>query len=221
MLPLNHIGFEIGSVPLVASLRCTFTKAYEYTPGPDLQDVKKMYSVAYVIRPRTSESNACLCFTAVVQDSISQTMEERPDMCDPSRTVILDLEAASEWQMDSIVEPVFWEPVKSLDDDKQVQCLPVFKAQQLVYQLCAENITKGALVPMTPEAERHLLLTGGCSHPSQLCEEEGVLCVQSRAAHRRWFHVVCATIGVMHHVATKPTWVGFVLAMSEAQGGRS
>ena len=36
-----------------------FTKVYEYRKG---EEVKK-FSVAYVIRPRTKEANACLCFT--------------------------------------------------------------------------------------------------------------------------------------------------------------
>ena len=43
-------------------------------------------------------------------------------MGDPSRSVILDLQAASEWRVDSTVEPEFLEPVKSLDDNMQVQC---------------------------------------------------------------------------------------------------
>ena len=35
-----------------------------------------------------------------------------------------------EWKMDSTVEPMFLEPFKSLDDDMQVQCLPVYRAKE-------------------------------------------------------------------------------------------
>ena len=47
-----------------------------------------------------------------------------PDVCDPSRSVVLDLQENSEWQMDSIVKIALPDPVKSLDDDMQAQCLP-------------------------------------------------------------------------------------------------
>ena len=53
-----------------------------------------------------------------------------PDVCDLSRSVVLDLQKASKWGMDSIVELAFLDPVKFLDDDMQVQRLPVHKAEQ-------------------------------------------------------------------------------------------
>ena len=37
-----------------------FTKVYDYYKG---NEVKKKFSIAYVIRTRTKEANACLCFT--------------------------------------------------------------------------------------------------------------------------------------------------------------
>ena len=42
---------------------------------------------------------------------------------------MLDLQEASALQMDSIVELAFLGPVKSLDDDMQVQCLSIYKAE--------------------------------------------------------------------------------------------
>ena len=50
-------------------------------------------------------------------------------MCDPSRSVGLSLQENSEWHMDSIVELALLDPVKSLDDDMQAQCHPVYKAE--------------------------------------------------------------------------------------------
>ena len=108
------------------------------------------------------------------------------DLDGPSRSIVLDLQAASEWRVESAVEQEFLEPAKSLDDDMQVQCLPVHKSQvpkwvywkvpkvtslrdlsrmpvwcrkpqPLVCQLCAEGLTKGAPVPTRSDAERQLL----------------------------------------------------------------
>ena len=81
-----------------------FTKVYEYNKGDEM---KRMYSVAYITRPRTREANACLCFTLLSGIPKKRPWKRDPDMCDSSRSVVLDLQEASEWHMDSIVELAF------------------------------------------------------------------------------------------------------------------
>ena len=130
--------------------------------------------------------------------------KRHPGLEDPSRSVILGLQSASEWRVDSTVELKFLELVKPLDDDMQVQCLPVHKSreprwtyrkvpkvtslrdfsripvwcrkpQPFVYHLCAEDLTKGALIPTLSEAERELLLKEGVLSPES--SVRGRVCV--------------------------------------------
>ena len=80
-------------------------------------EAKRMYSVAHVVRLRTKEANACTCFTLMSGIPEKRPWKRDPGTSDSSRSVLLDLQAASEWRMDSTVELRFLEPVKSLDDD--------------------------------------------------------------------------------------------------------
>ena len=158
-----------------------------------------------MIRPRTKESSACLCFPVLSGAPNKKPWKRDPDMSDPSRSVILDLQTATEWKMDSTIKQVFLEPMKSLEDDMQVQCFPVYrpteprwmyrkvpcnsrvvsKTQQLVYSLRAETITKGAFLPTISLRQRDIsCCRKGCSHPSHLQKEEDVQRVLLRAAHR-------------------------------------
>ena len=72
-------------------------KNYEQSSSEN--EVKKKYSVAYVIRPRTKESNACLRFTLLSGVPDKKSWKRDPDMSDPSRSV-----KGTEWKMDSTVE---------------------------------------------------------------------------------------------------------------------
>ena len=147
-----------------------FTKVYEYKKG---DEVKRVYLVAYITRPRTKEANACLCFTLVSGMPKKKPWKRDPDVREPSRTVVLDLQENSEWQMDSTVKITLLDPAKPLDDDMQVQCLPVYKAEapQWTYRkvpklaslseattacLSIEDITESLLVSQLSDAERHL-----------------------------------------------------------------
>ena len=75
------------------------------------------------------------------------------------------------------------------------------KPQQLVYQLCAEDITKGALVPHLPEAERHLLLVEGALPPESSARGRTcVMCPVKGGSPKlipcclcnNWCHVPCS-----------------------------
>ena len=141
-------------------------------------------------------------------------------MCDPSRSVILDLQAASERRMDSTVEPVFLGPLKSLDDDVQVQCLPVCKAKdpRWMYRGRCRRLPRpetsvefqcgvgshshlciSCALKMSPKELLSQLCL--CSHPSHLREEGGVSCGPVRAGSPKlvpcclcnnWRHVPCS-----------------------------
>ena len=102
-----------------------FTKVCECVVD---EEVRRVYFVAYVIRPRTKDENACLCSTLMSKVPSKKPWKRGPDVRDPSRSVILDLQSNSEWSMQSTVEPKFLKLVETLDD-MQVQCLPVAKSK--------------------------------------------------------------------------------------------
>ena len=95
---------------------------------------------------------------------------------DPSRGIILDLQEHCVWEMPVTVMMHIKEVQLPLDDDMQIQCLPVYrtdrpkwayrkvpkvtkfrnfdklpawcrKPQGMTYQFCAEDMTKNAIVP--------------------------------------------------------------------------
>ena len=86
-----------------------FDKVYEYLVEGK---VKKMYSVAYVIRPRTKDASACLCLTLTSKFPMKRPWKRHPGVADPSQSIFLDLQSASEWRMDSTVEEKFLEQMK-------------------------------------------------------------------------------------------------------------
>ena len=51
-----------------------------------------------------------------------RTAEKR----DPSRGILLDLQDDPEWKMDSTIMAQNIDPITALDDNTQVQCLPVY-----------------------------------------------------------------------------------------------
>ena len=83
-----------------------FTKVYEYG---DEQEVKRMYSAAYVIKPRTERENAYLCLSLM-----SKPWSRNPDLPDPSMSVVLDSQDMSEWCVQSVVEPKLLKPTSPL-----------------------------------------------------------------------------------------------------------
>ena len=65
-----------------------YTKVYEYTVDGT---VRRRYSVAHVVRPRTSTENACLCFTLMSKLPECKPWKRAAGEKDPSRGIILDL----------------------------------------------------------------------------------------------------------------------------------
>ena len=64
-----------------------FTKVYEYGTR---DKVKRMHSVAYVIKPRTENESAYLCFSLMSKALTEKPWFRDPDSNDPSRSVVLD-----------------------------------------------------------------------------------------------------------------------------------
>ena len=85
------------------------------------EEVKRMYSVAYVIRPK--DKSACLCFSLMSKAPTRMPWHGDPDDKGPSRIVVLDLHDDSECYMQSVVEPKFLDLISVIEDDMQVQCL--------------------------------------------------------------------------------------------------
>ena len=138
--------------------------------------MKRMCSVAYVVKPRGERENVCLCFSLLSQPPSQKPWSRDPDLPDPSRSVILDLQDMSEWCMKSVVEPKLPVPeyhlmmtlkcnvYQCLDLTPRVGCIwkvpKVFspfrnfegipkccrKPQALTYHLCAKGITQAGLV---------------------------------------------------------------------------
>ena len=167
---------------------------------------KRKFSVAYVIRPRTRTTNACLCSTLMSKMPDSKPWSRAADKRDPSRGVLLDLQEDCDWKMEPTVLIPNIDPITALDDNMQAQCLPVYGADQpmwtyrkvpkvtafrtfarlpfwrrkpmkFTYHLCADDLTKSTIVPALPEKDRKALL------------EHGVLPSESSAKDR--FCVMC------------------------------
>ena len=164
-----------------------YTKVYEYQCG---SQTKRMYSVAYVVRPRTATSEACLCFPLMNAVPKCKPWERPVGQKDPSRSVLLDLKPFPNWQLPATVLDLGNDIAKDLTDDLQVQCLPVArsstpkwtyrtlpkvtnfrifgrlpawgrKPQRMTYHLCAEDITKNCFVPNLLKEEQDDLFTRG------------------------------------------------------------
>ena len=171
--------YEIGSRDLETIPRCVDTRLTGET--------KRKFSVAYVVRPRTRTTNACLCFTLMSKMPDGKPWSRAADKQDPSRGVLLDLQEDCDWKMDSTVLIPNIDPITALDDNMQVQCLPVCgsdqtkwtylkvlkvtafrtfaklpswcgKPKDFAYRLCTENMTKTAIAPALPEEDRKALL---------------------------------------------------------------
>ena len=169
-----------------------YTKVYEdQVEG----ETRRKFSVAFAVRPRTQSSNACLCFTDV-------------------EGVLLDLKEDCEWRMDSTVMIPNIDPATALDDNMQVQCLPVHrsdqpkwtyrkvpkvaasrsfaslpswcrKPQKMTYRLCAEDLTRSTIVPSLPEEDRRALLEHGEVPPESSAKDRFcVMCLVKRGSSR-------------------------------------
>ena len=97
-----------------------FTKVYEYM---SFDTVKPKYSVAYVVRPRSARENACLCFSLMSKIPSQKLWAHDPDGSDLSRSVILDLQDMSEWDMSSSVSE--WDMSSSVSDEQTVPEFPI------------------------------------------------------------------------------------------------
>ena len=102
-----------------------YTKVYEYQCG---SQTKRMYSVAYVVRPRTATSEACLCFSLMKEVPKCKPWERPAGQKDPSRSVLLDLRPFPNWQLPATVLDLGNDIARDLTDDLQVQCLPVARS---------------------------------------------------------------------------------------------
>ena len=100
-----------------------YTKVYEYQVG---NETRRCFSVAHVVRPRTSSTNACLCFTLMTRLPDLRPWKRAAGEKDPSRGIILDLQEKCDWKMPATVMLHSKEVALSLNDGLQVQCLPVF-----------------------------------------------------------------------------------------------
>ena len=89
-------------------------------------ETRRKFSVAHVVRPRTMTSNACLCFTLMSKMPEQKPWKRSGNAQDPSRGMILDLQEDGEWKMPSTVILPSIDIATSLEDNMQVQCLPVF-----------------------------------------------------------------------------------------------
>ena len=150
-------------------------------------ETRRWFSVAHVVRPRTQSTNACLCFTLMSKMPDQKPWKRSADTKDPSRGMILDLQETWDWNMPATVFLHSKEIALSLEDNMQVQCLPVFgtdrpkwtyrkvpkvtefrsfrripswcrKPHEMTYHLCAEDTTKNAIVPNLPDEEQDDLL---------------------------------------------------------------
>ena len=93
-----------------------FTKVNEYKSG---EEVKRKYSVAFVVRPRNASANACWCFSLVLKIPSQKLWARDPDLPDSSSSVFLDLQDVD--KCPSIVAPDEPVPEPPLDDMMMVQ----------------------------------------------------------------------------------------------------
>ena len=163
-----------------------YVKAHEYQADGE---TTRKFSVAHVVRPRAMASNACLSFTLMSKMPDQKRWKRSGSAQDPSRGIVLDLQEDCEWKMPSTVLPPSIDIATTLEDN-MVQCLPVFgsdhprwtyrkvpkvtkfrnfgrippwcrRPQKMTYHLCAEDMTKTAIVPNLPEEDRDALTNHG------------------------------------------------------------
>ena len=84
-----------------------------------------------------------------------------PDERDPSRSITLDLQEHNDWKMDSTVLMNTFDSAQPLEDDMQVQCLPVYKPQW-TYRTVPRSLHSGHLIGSP-------LSAGDCSHLHFMC----------------------------------------------------
>ena len=102
-----------------------YTKVYEYQIDGQ---TKRMYSVAHKVHPRTATTEACLCFALMSAPPAHKPWKRSAGQKDPSRSIILDLRQAQDWRLPATVLAARDDIAKNLEDDMQVQCLPVSKS---------------------------------------------------------------------------------------------
>ena len=147
-----------------------------------------------------------------------------------SRGIILDLQDNCDWKMPSTVMLHSNDIALSLEDNMQVQCLPVFgsdrpqwtyiklpkvtefrnfgrippwcrRPQKMTYHLCAEDMTKTAIVPNLPEEDRDDLINRGIlPRESSAKDRRCVMCPIKGGSPRllpcclcyNWCHIGCS-----------------------------
>ena len=77
-----------------------YTKVYEHQWE---DETRRMYSVAYVVRPRTPTTEACLCFSLMRDLPTSKPWKRPTGQKDPSRSILLDLKPSLNWQLPATV----------------------------------------------------------------------------------------------------------------------
>ena len=220
--PITQVAGDVPVEPLPVHADATqlrdwqsgfggYTKVYEYQCGGQ---TKRMYSVAYVVRPRTATSEACLCFSLMEAMPSCKPWKRPAGQKDPSRSILLDLRPFPNWQLPATVLDLGNDIAKDLTEDLQVQCLPVArsstpkwtyrtlpkvtnfrtfgrlppwgrKPQKMTYHVCAEDITKNCIVPNLPDDEREDLLTRGALPPSSSARDmHCVMCPVRRGSPR-------------------------------------
>ena len=210
-------------------------------------ETKRKFSVAYVVWPRTEATNACLCFTMMSKMPDGKPWSRSADERDPSRGVLLDLQANCDWKMDSTVLLPNIDPVTALDDNMQVQCLPVYQADQpkwryrrvpkvssfrtfarlpswcrkpqaFTYHMCAENITKTTLVPALSEEDRKALLEDGVAPPESSAKDRFCVMCPAREGLHDYSHTLPVSQLVSHWLQL-PDTPGQSLSISCANSG--
>ena len=188
-----------------------YTKVYEYTVDGT---TRRRYSVAHVVRPRTSTTNACLCFTLLSNLPEKKPWKRAAGEKDPSRGIILDLQEVRDWKMPATVMMHNNDLQLSLDDNSFVQCLPVYrtdrpkwayrkvpkvtkfrnfdripswcrKPQGMTYQFCAEDMTTTGIVPNLQAEDRADLFDRGLlPHESSARDRHCIMCPVRRGSAR-------------------------------------
>ena len=204
-----------------------YAKVYEYQVDGE---TRRRFSVAHVVRPRTRSTNARLRFTLMSKMSDQKPWKRPAGTKDPSQGIVLDLQEKCDWKMPATVMLHSKEVALSLEDNMQVQCLPVFgsdrpkwtyrkvpkvtdfrnfgriplwcrKPQEMTYHLCAEDMTKNAIVPNLPDEERDdLLIRGILPQESSARDRHCVMCPVKRGSPKllpcclcyNWCHAGCS-----------------------------
>ena len=136
-----------------------------------------------------------------VNTTSPQAMEETSWSERSIKKLILDLRQAQNWWLPATVLATRDDIAENLNDDMQVQCLPVSKSsspkwtyrtvpkvtkfrnfgriptwsrrpQKMTYHLCAEDITKNCIVPSLPDEEKDDLLTRGVLPPESSARDK-------------------------------------------------